>query len=121
MDEEILADLAARLQRMRREVRAAGGASGDGADVVELDQSRVGRLSRMDALQGQAMSVAAQNRRRIELERIEAALQRIETGEFGECVDCGEPINIKRLQLDPAAPLCVDCAGRRERDAKSTV
>lgn len=82
----------------------------ESAGVVELDQSKVGRLSRMDALQGQAMSLEAQRRRVIELQKIQAALKRLEDGEFGYCLKCGEFIGLGRLQIDPAAPCCVKCA-----------
>lgn len=88
-----------------------------GTKPVELDQSRVGRLSRVDALQAQAMSVASSRRRAIELQRIEAALSRIEQDEYGICTSCGEDIDLKRLQFDPTAFLCIDCARRSERSA----
>lgn len=80
------------------------------AATVELDQTRVGRLSRMDALQGQAMSQETQRRREQELRHIAAALQRIEQNEFGECAQCGEMIAEGRLAVDPAATLCIVCA-----------
>lgn len=86
----------------------------EAAATVELDQSRVGRLSRMDAMQGQAMSVEMNNRRRERLRRIAAALERMESGDFGLCEDCGEAIALGRLEFDPAASLCIDCAGRKE-------
>jgi len=78
--------------------------------TVELDQSRVGRLSRMDALQGQAMSQEAGRRREQELVRISKALKRLELGEYGECTSCGEDIAAGRLEIDPAAILCIRCA-----------
>ena len=87
----------------------------DAAKTVELDQSRVGRLSRMDALQGQAMSLELKRRRQIEIQKINAALKRIEEDEFGFCLNCDEDISIKRLQLDPASPLCITCAEISER------
>ncbi|MEH6402183.1 MAG: TraR/DksA family transcriptional regulator [Sneathiella sp.] len=77
---------------------------------VELDQSRVGRLSRMDALQGQAMALDTARRRKNELSRIMTALKRVETGDFGYCVNCDEEIRKERLLLDPSTPLCIDCA-----------
>ena len=77
---------------------------------VELDQTTQGRLSRMDALQVQAMQEATADRRRSEKVRARAALERMETGDFGYCVSCGEDIPIKRLDHDPAVPTCVDCA-----------
>ena len=86
----------------------------DAARVVELDQTSVGRLSRMDALQGQAMSQEQGRRRGLELQKIKAALRRIESGDYGYCLACDEPVAIKRLTLDPAATLCIDCARARE-------
>ena len=77
---------------------------------VELDQTRVGRLSRMDALQGQAMAQETARRRDNEVARIDAALKRVEQDEYGYCLSCGEKIAAKRLALDPMAALCVTCA-----------
>ena len=79
---------------------------------VELDQTRMGRLSRMDALQEQAMAIEVERRREVELARIDSALKRLDEGEYGYCVSCGEPIALKRLELDPATPVCVECAER---------
>lgn len=78
--------------------------------AVVLDQTTVGRLSRVDALQNQAMQLETDRRREIEIKRIDAALKRIENGEYGYCVSCGETVEKKRLETDPATPLCVDCA-----------
>ena len=78
----------------------------------ELDQQRIGRLSRMDAIQQQAMEEETGRRRDQEVSRIAAALQRIEEDEFGYCSVCEEPIAPKRLENDPATPLCITCAGK---------
>ena len=77
---------------------------------VEPDQQSVGRLSRMDALQVQAMAKAVKVRRRGRLQRIEAALKRIDEDDYGYCVECGEEIPAKRLAIDAATTRCVDCA-----------
>ncbi len=77
--------------------------------AVSLDQQSVGRLSRMDMLQIQAMAKAQENRRRQRLLLIDAALRRIEEGEFGYCIRCGEAIPKARLEVDAAAPRCVPC------------
>jgi RNA polymerase-binding transcription factor len=84
--------------------------SGENAKPVELDQSKIGRLSRMDALQGQAMAQATVRRRQNELQRIEAALLRLAAGDYGYCVSCDEEIAPKRLELDPSTPICILCA-----------
>lgn len=78
--------------------------------AVELDQSMVGRLSRVDALQKQVMSKEVGRRRQVELNRIIAALERIEDGEFGYCLTCGKKIAPKRLILNPSLPQCAKCA-----------
>ena len=75
---------------------------------VELDQQSVGRLSRMDAMQVQAMAQAVEVRRRGRLHRIEAALKRLESGNYGYCLSCDEDIPAKRLEIDPATDRCVD-------------
>lgn len=82
----------------------------DSAAPVELDQQVQGRLSRMDALQGQAMAQATNERRRIEIAQIDAALGRMNEDEFGYCVECGDEIAPKRLELNPAIARCVECA-----------
>ncbi|MBT3702344.1 MAG: TraR/DksA family transcriptional regulator [Alphaproteobacteria bacterium] len=87
--------------------------SADSRRPVELDQTSVGRLSRMDALQGQAMALETEQRRKNELVKIESALVRMEEDEYGYCLGCGEEIAPKRLELDPAIAMCIDCAGGR--------
>ena len=82
----------------------------DGRKPVELDQTQQGRLSRMDAIQLQEMALEQNRRREFEIQRINAALKRIEDGEFGFCNNCGEDIPLKRLEVSPSTPLCVDCA-----------
>lgn len=77
---------------------------------VILDQSSVGRLSRMDAMQQQAMAQNTRQRALIELKRIDAAIARCNDGSYGMCISCDDEINPKRLELDPAATLCIDCA-----------
>lgn len=84
------------------------------AQPVELDQTRVGRLSRMDAMQAQAMSLETKRRREIEFSRIKSALKRIEEDTFGECQACSEMIAIARLKINPSTLLCIKCAERNE-------
>ena len=88
----------------------------EGADVVELDQTRVGRLSRMDAMQMQEMNLESQRRRERELLALNHALKRIEDGSYGECSRCGEDINPRRLEIDLTATLCIDCANAADRE-----
>lgn len=100
----------ARLLAQRDELLADAAMSRDQRQPVELDQARMGRLSRMDALQGQAMALETERRRGVEFKRIEAALARIEDGGYGDCLACGEEIAQERLASDPTTPLCIVCA-----------
>lgn len=104
-----------KLTAMLEETIAAAETGGDSGETVELDQARIGRLSRMDALQTQAMSRAAGRRRSENILRIRAALKRLDEDAYGRCVRCGGPINPKRLELDPATALCIGCAESAEQ------
>ena len=88
------------------------------AQTVELDQARVGRLSRMDALQEQAMSQERLRRRDNELAAIAAALTRIALDEYGDCTECGNVIAEKRLEFIPSVSLCLKCASEFENGCR---
>lgn len=81
---------------------------------VELDQTRVGRLSRMDALQMAHMHADSDRRRQQEILALKSALRRIEEGEYGRCMECDEWIADKRLEIDPTALYCIQCAQKKE-------
>lgn len=100
----------ARLLEMKAELEALVHEHEHDSDVVELDQTTQGRLSRIDAMQGQAMAQEVARRREAELRRIEAALKRAENGNYGHCVSCDEEIQLKRLEFDPSVPNCINCA-----------
>jgi DnaK suppressor protein len=104
-----------KLLKLRAELQAIAETADESAAVVELDQAKVGRLSRMDALQAQAMAKASGERREQMLRKIEAALKRIDNDEYGYCRECDEPINPKRLEFDPTSVLCIDCASKLEQ------
>jgi len=94
----------------KAELEALSAGSRQSRDAVELDQTSVGRVSRIDAIQQQAMALATQRNRALDLTRIDAALVRLDDGTYGDCLSCGEPINPARLKFDPAVPICVGCA-----------
>ncbi len=100
-----------KLLTMRAELAALIESTEDSRAPVELDQTLQGRLSRQDALMQQEMAKESHRRRELELKRINAALERMEKGDYGYCVRCDEEIAEKRLALDPATPVCVNCAG----------
>ncbi len=85
------------------------------SQTVVLDQTSVGRVSRMDAMQGQAMAIETTQRRTRRLTQIKAALHRLAEDDYGFCIDCDEAINPKRLAFDPAVNRCITCADKIER------
>ena len=95
-----------RLEELTNEDQLGVGAQ----KVVELDQQSVGRLSRMDALQSQAMAQAQQRRRDGQRLALRQALRRIQEGEFGDCINCGEAIDAARLRANPTLLRCMSCA-----------
>lgn len=100
------------LIQQREELLKTEETANEAAETVELDQSRMGRLSRMDALQGQAMSVETKRRRDDGLRNIVRALARIESGDYGYCRCCDEEIAFARLEVSPAADFCIKCADK---------
>ena len=103
-----------KLVSLREELQLIATTSDAASQIVELDQAKVGRLSRMDAMQAQAMSQETGRRREATLRMIESALGRLENDEFGTCQECDEPIARKRLEFDPTVTLCIDCATKME-------
>jgi DnaK suppressor protein len=98
------------LLERKQELERLSAISSGAREAVELDQTTQGRLSRQDALQQQEMAKETERRRQTDAKRIDAALERMESGNYGYCVSCDEEISEKRLQLDPAIATCIDCA-----------
>jgi DnaK suppressor protein len=110
------ADVEARRQALEKllgELTELVDATAEAVKPVDLGEP-IGRISRVDAMQQQGM--AAENRRAAQLRRrqVEAALERIEAGEYGECLGCGEQIEAGRLGAKPEAAFCLECQTRRE-------
>lgn len=117
MNEAFLAEMRESLVLLRGELETVAETARESAQTVELDQQRVGRLSRMDALQAQAMAQESERRRAGQLRGIAGALARLDSGDFGFCQSCDEAINEHRLRFDPTATRCIDCASETERSA----
>ena len=109
MNEALLNEFKDRLLALQVELVERADHNSDALGTVELDQNRVGRLSRMDALQGQQMAREAERRRLLKLQHIEGALRRLAQGDFGLCAVCDEDIAPDRLRFDPTLTRCVHC------------
>ncbi len=102
---ELRADLEAELLSLERSMKVTD----IGLKPVELDQTAVGRLSRMDELQNQAMTKNLREREDVKLGSLQQALRRIEDGTYGRCTECGEGIPLARLQVFPETATCMEC------------
>lgn len=100
------------LLKQKDELENLNQSSRDLAKPVELDQTSVGRLSRMDSIQGQQMALELKRRRQIQIGKVKAALKRIDDGKYGFCLGCKNEINAQRLEFDPTHTLCVNCADK---------
>lgn len=114
MDEKTAEHFREKLLALKQALEDIESTSGDATKTVELDQQSVGRLSRMDALQAQQMAKASEERRKQELVRIEGALRRLDSGDFGFCFVCGDEIDPRRLEIDPTITRCLACAESSE-------
>jgi len=109
-----LANFKARLVKQLADLAVLQDTAISASETVSLDQSKVGRLSRMDALQGQAMAVATAQRREHERRLVQAAIKRLAEQSFGECTTCFEEIDARRVAHNPAVALCLVCAEAAE-------
>ncbi len=109
MKQDQLGSFRERLISLRDEIEQLNNDSIEAAGTVVLDQSKVGRLSRMDALQAQQMAQETVRRRQIQLQKINTALRRMNAGEYGYCLICDEEIAVARLDFDPASTRCIGC------------
>jgi DnaK suppressor protein len=109
LDEEAIRSLELKIREQREQLTGALAVDiGDGK-IVELDQTRIGRLSRMDAMAQKEMSRATRARMQTELRRVDAAIARLQAGRYGVCCLCQDDVEINRLQSDPATPFCLPC------------
>jgi DnaK suppressor protein len=107
---EQVEELRRELHRMRARLHRSMGISEQRSKPVTLDQTSVGRLSRMDALQNQGITQGLQAREAATLARVEEALARLERGEYGRCPSCERRIPYDRLLVFPEAATCAACA-----------
>ncbi len=94
------------LAHLQAEIKA----SEDEVATISPDKA-IGRLSRLDAMQMQEVAKAAQRRREDRVTALQNALDRIDSGRFGQCELCKEWITLARLQAQPEAARCGNCAG----------
>lgn len=104
-ESELRAELERQLARLEKSMKITD----EALETVELDQTAVGRLSRMDSLQNQSLSKGLRDREVVRHSQIREALQRLDGGTYGVCTVCGGQIPFERLFVFPEAPECADC------------
>jgi DnaK suppressor protein len=113
LDEATLARLRQELIRhhdfLRAEI-ASQGADPDSDDANFVDD--VGFADRGHSSEERSQVIAVVRALRSNLRDVERALSKVETGTFGICERCGEPISTERLEALPWAELCIDCKQR---------
>jgi DnaK suppressor protein len=107
-------DLRQALLDLRDELSRMLSSSEEAAAPVDLE-APIGRISRMDAMQEQSMAMANRRAARARMKQVEAALVRFDDDEYGDCLDCGETIDGRRLAAKPESPFCLGCQSGREQ------
>ncbi len=115
LDAAQMTELRQDLDDLAAAIRAQLEGGGARAATVQLDQSAVGRVSRIDAIQQQQMAQAERRRLRVRLQQIDRALVAMEDDDYGWCTRCGEAIGFRRLKIRPESALCVACLAALER------
>lgn len=115
LNDKHLAELEASLMRLREELQQQLDISRDASGVVTLDQTSVGRVSRIDAMQQQSMAISTRHKAETKLRRVEAAIAAMESGDYGYCRQCDEAIAHARLTAQPEASLCIQCQDKADR------
>lgn len=111
LTERQIEDLTAALDRTIRKLERSMRTTEEALRPVKLDQSAVGRLSRIDSLQNQGLTRNLQEREQAMLGQVISALQRMEAGSYGLCTECGSTIRFERLEVFPETPTCTACSG----------
>ncbi len=98
-----------RLETLKTELEAAVKTNTEDSEVVSLEQS-IGRIARMEAIYAQQTAMELKQRQKNRVKAVEQALKKIGQGRYGICARCRKPIAEERLEIQPEAVVCVQCA-----------
>lgn len=111
MDAEQLNRFKVQLEELAAELKAGLETKSEATAAVQLDTS-IGRLSRMDAIQSQQIALGLKARQQQHLLRVQNALEAIRNGTYGRCRKCKGEIALGRLEVQPDAVVCIQCASK---------
>ena len=114
LEQEQLQQLKKQLLQIRTELEKQLSNNKEAAGIVELDQSVIGRVTRMDAIQQQSMAVSTRNKARQRLKKVNLAISNFANGDYGYCRQCDEAIALLRLQAQPESSLCLSCQSKAD-------
>jgi DnaK suppressor protein len=107
--------LKSQLRQMELDLEQQLSLAQDSVGVVNLDQTAVGRVSRVDALQQQSMALSLQHSAQQKLKKVKAALGAIDQENFGDCQRCDEPIGFPRLRSQAETCFCLNCQSKADK------
>lgn len=107
--ESQIAEFRDELERQLAKLEKSMAVTDKALETVALDQGAVGRLSRMDSLQSQALAKGLRERESARLGLIQEALRRLDSGTYGVCIVCGGAVAAERLFVFPESGTCARC------------
>jgi RNA polymerase-binding transcription factor len=119
MNRQLIEDLARDLSRRRSLLLQDAAQSQDEMKaILEQQESEFEESAQKDRITRLISRLKERDRQKIK--EIDAALTRMETGNYGKCQKCGREIGIDRLRALPATTLCINCAAARESKGRPT-
>lgn len=115
LSDQELETLKSTLSILRGELKEQLDISKQSTKAVALDQTAVGRVSRIDAMQQQSMALSTRSKAETKLKKVTAAITAIENGEYGWCKRCDESIGYPRLEIQPESALCLNCQSKADQ------
>ena len=109
LDANQLIELEVRAREELKALESAAASKNEEAEAVKPDNA-IGRLSRLDSMQGQQLMKEAERRRAKRIERLKQSLEKMDTGTYGICEMCGEVIEYERLLAEAVATRCGKCS-----------
>lgn len=117
MEKEVLEKFKLQLEQKRNEIISE--ADKTLAEMTDQNSNIPDPNDRATMESDRSFELRIRDRERKLLAKIEAAISRIEDGEYGICDACGDDISLKRLEARPVTTLCIDCKTKQEQKEKS--
>lgn len=101
---------------LQERLREIGEMTSDTRDGMGHDRGQFADpLDRASLESNRNFTLRLADRERKLVKKLEEAIERIDLGTYGDCEECGEPIDEKRLLSRPVTTLCIDCKEEQER------